>query len=125
MEGLTQRAMPAIIPLLTPEQHERMRQAGAADNHKTGYFTDAVLRGQEIIGGFGIKAAPHVNWWMHSQKAHLRDSMQVMNTVEYAMRRLGHHELFVPVSKDSPYYPHMERLGYTAVGDYTLFQKGL
>jgi len=123
--GLTQRALPKIVPLKTPQEHEHMRQQGAADNHKTGYFTDAVLRGDEVIGGFGIMSAPHVNWWMHSEKANLRDSLQVMNTVEYAMRRQNQNELFVPVSDDSPYYQHMERLGYKPVGNYTLFQKSL
>lgn len=123
--NLTDTVHPRIVPLTTPEEVERMRLAGEADNHGTGYFTDAVLRGPEIIGGFSLMATPYVNWWMHSQKAGLRDSLQVMNTVEWGMRRLKQRDLYVPVSDDSPYHQHMERLGYNKLGEFTLFQKGL
>lgn len=123
--NLTSTVLPRIVPLTTPEEVARVAQAGLEDNHGTGYFTDAVLRGPEIVGGFSLMTTPVVNWWMHSSKAGLRDSLQVMNTVEWGMRRLKQRELFLPVSVDSPYLPHMERLGFERVGSFTLYRKGL
>lgn len=123
--SLTDTVHPRIVPLTTPAEVEQMRLAGAADNHGTGYFTDAVLRGPEIIGGLGVMSLPHVNWWMHSKKAGLRDSLHVVGAAEWLMRRMRQPEMYMPVADESPYLPHMERFGFVKVGTYNLFKKGL
>lgn len=115
--------MPRLIPVKNAEDLDRVRSAAAADEHVAIAPTHIVERDGLIVGYCSIGAIPVVNAWLHSKIVHPRESVYLLNTAEAVAHAMGAQRILMPCSPNSPFHPHMERLGYRVLGDATICLK--
>lgn len=70
----------------------------------------AVLNGS-VVGAFSAAAAPFVFLWVKLGQKMLV-SVKILKAAEQRVRELGFPGAVIPITKDSPFRPYMERLGY-------------
>lgn len=105
------------------EDLERVRAAASSDGHVAVAPTHLVERDGLIVGYCSIGAIPVVNAWLHSKIVHPRESMYLLNTAETVAHAMGARRILLPCSPQSPFHPHMARLGYRVLGDATICLK--
>jgi hypothetical protein len=115
----------AIIRQIKPEEVARLIELAAADKHSVLYPTHLITKDDGIHGYISVCNTPIVNVWLDSKKLVARDSIQLLNVLENVMRMTGRDNYIMPCSKDSPFYPNMARLCYSAIGETVLFHKNL
>ena len=106
-----------------PEFAKAIAAAAAADNHKCIAPTHAMLKGDQIIGYLSLGGMPVVQSWFDSKNPHVLDSLKMIEHGETAIAEAGANTYMVAVSEQSPFRPHMERLGFTPVMQTTLWIK--
>ena len=111
---------PTIRPIRTPEEREALAKAAEADGHITLWPTHLLEKGTEIIGYVGINSMPTVNVWTKTGSVTARESMTMLWGIETMMRDRNMAGYVMPCADNSPYFPFMERLGYTEIGTTTL-----
>lgn len=109
----------------TPDRRAELNERAAADNHIVLYPTHMVLDGPEIVGYGSVFATPIVGAWMDSKKVNALGSMKMLGALESALRFNGLKEYIMPCSRQSPYFLHMERMGYSPIGENVWFYKNL
>lgn len=114
-----------LVPLKDNVTAKRLFEAAAADNHTVIAPTHVMMRGEQIIGYLSLGAMPVVQSWFDSKAGHVLDSLKMIEMGEAVITSQGAQVYQVAVSEDSPFAPHMERLGYTRVFTTTLWQKQL
>jgi len=105
-----------VRPLKTQAEFDALDQAAKADNHIALYPTHAVWKSGEIIGYGSINATPMVNVWLHSQKLGPRDSVQLLGVAEALAANAGLSQIIMPCAQNSPFFPMMEKLGFSRLG---------
>lgn len=126
---------PRLVPLLSPrheveaEQHvaklTALRNAAAADHHVVLNPTHLMLKGDQLIGYLSLGGLPTVHAWFDTKHPHATDSLKMIETGEAIMASNGVRTFAVCVSKDSPFSPHMERLGFQRAGETVVWTKSL
>lgn len=116
------------LPILQPfsrtkEEFETLETLSKEDNHGVFFPTDVIWKAGERVGWFSVAAMPVAWAWMSTRKMKIRDSLQVINTVEGVQRRLGAPGIFLPCSKESPFFPYLQKIGYVDSGNYQFFWK--
>ncbi len=111
--------------LVAPEQLAALQAVARADAHQVLMPTHVVCRGDEIIGYGSLGALPTLHVWMDSRKAHASDSLRMLETAETLLENTGAKFVLMPCAVESPFTPHMERLGYTKLGPTVLWIKQL
>ena len=102
---------------ITPSELQALVAAAAEDKHTVLFPTHVIRRGEEIVGYLSICATPIVNVWAHSKKVNALQSVRLMHKLDDELKKNGVGTYIMPCSKDSPYYPHMQKLGYSVLGE--------
>lgn len=122
--GPGQRSLLDLLPQLrrvTAQDLEALRAVAAADDHQVVAPTHVAVRRQPdgtetIVGYASIGAIMLVNCWVDSRQVRARESASLLNVVENIAAEKGAQAIALPVAEQSPFYPHIERLGYTPLG---------
>lgn len=114
-----------LVPLKDNATARRLFEAAAADDHTVIAPTHVMVRGEQIIGYLSLGAMPVVQSWFDSKSGHVLDSLKMIEMGEAVIASQGASAYQVAVSENSPFAPHMERLGYKRVFTTTLWQKQL
>lgn len=110
-------------PAATQEFVQAIVTAARADQHQCIAPTHAMVRGDKIIGYLSLAGMPVVQAWFDSKSGHVLDSLKMIEHGETAIAEMGARAFMVAVSEDSPFKPHMERLGFQPVMQTTLYLK--
>lgn len=111
------------IDRVTPEDAAALHSLAAEDGHVLLAPTHIVRRKGEIIGCMSIGGAPLIQSWMHSKRAHARDSLMTFHLVEQMLKNANPCHAIVPCAAASPFFSEMESLGYANLGTMNLFTK--
>lgn len=112
-----------LVPLRDNEQVRRLVEAAAADHHQCLAPTHVMVRGDQIIGYLSLGGLPTVQAWFDSATGHVLDSLKMIEMGEAVLASQGAGAYAVCVSKDSPFFPHMQRLGFEPVMETTVWKK--
>ena len=111
--------MIAVKPITNSDEWNALVTAAGKDNHYPLGATHFVTKGDEIIGSFNV--GPFICWWLRHDQT-LRETIIVGKQLQHLITHNGIKEFAMFVSEDSPYYDHMDRMGFRAdEGKYTLF----
>lgn len=119
-----------LRPAQSPEegQHqaavmEELAAAAAADQHVVLGPTHVVLKGGRVVGYASVAGMPTMHVWMDRQHTNALDSVRMLEHVEVAMRERGIRHVLLPCAEESPFTPHLERLGFRRLGPTVLYIK--
>ena len=132
METIAQRAV--LKPLKPRDQREaaalpalleQLGQQAAADNHAVIAPTHVMVKDGQIIGYLSLAGLPVVQAWFDSHHKHAADSIRMIEHGETIFREQGGRQFAVACTEESPFSPHLERLGFKKLGTTTLWAKTL
>lgn len=109
------------------EEIDALVKAAAEDKHGVYPPTHVVRKDGKTVGWFSINTPgmPFVLLWLSTKEITARESFSLVNSVESVLQLSGAYRMAIPVPKDSPFYPLMEKLGYRSAGEYEIFIKDL
>lgn len=105
---------------ILPVKADQLSALGAfanADNHCVLYPTHLVTDAGSTIGYASVLATPIVNVWLDSKRVSALVSARLLGMLDQALRFSGQRGYVMPCSKDSPFFPHMGRLGFSVMGE--------
>lgn len=117
--------MHQIKKLESVEALNELRAAAAGDSHCVMWPTHVLQKDGETVGYVSVCSMPVVNVWVHSQKTSALENVRTLKAVEAALRANGITEYVMPCADDSPFFEKMQRLGFSKIGQTTLFVKRL
>jgi hypothetical protein len=97
--------------------------AAKEDNHDVVFPSHIVRKNGELIGYAGIFSMPILMWWLDSKKGKARDSLEMLKEIENIARAKQVKRYVTICAESSPYFKHMNRLGYSKLGETVMFQK--
>jgi hypothetical protein len=115
----------AQLQPITAEDLQPLIEAAKKDNHVVLYPTHVIKNNDEIIGYTSVCATPVVMVWADSQKVSAAQSVILLKNLEKELQQSGIKEYLMPCAKDSPYFPHMTKLGFTVLGENVWHFKNL
>src|SRR5690348_11054122 len=101
-----------IKSILTREDGEKVMLAAKENHHLIMQPTHSVIKNGEIVGAFNLCKLPICQFWMHSEKAQVRDSLIAINVGENIASAQGQNILLVLTKPESPFNSMLGRLGY-------------
>lgn len=121
---------PILMPLRALRQEpqrvaEHIRDLAAADNHAVLGPTHAMMKGDKIIGYLSLNGLPNVHAWFDTKHPHAMDSLKMIEMGELVLREAGITGYTLLCAKESPFTPHLERMGFQKLGETVLYVKGL
>ena len=117
--------LPKVIKINDPESRKAVAKLAIEDNDNMQMSTHAIVKGDEIVGGWNLCEAPVFMMWHHSQKVGAKDTLLLQQIQESMLSEKGINQYFVACNSHSPYYNHVERLGYKPVWPTNIFYKEL
>jgi len=121
----TLQARARLVAIKDNETVRKLFEAAKADNHLCIAPTHVMLRGDQIIGYLSLGGMPVVQAWFDSRSGHVLDSLKMIEMGEAVFDSQGGKQFMIAVDERSPFFPHMERLGFKPVMTTTLFHKQL
>lgn len=112
-----------IVPLRDPERLPALAAAAARDQHVAIAPTHLIERAGQIVGYASLGGAPLLNVWMDSQHCRAGDSVRMLETAEALLADKGVQLYLMACAEESPFAPHMERLGFRKLGKTVLWAK--
>lgn len=112
-------------PITTAEEMADLVTAAASDNHGVLFPTHLVKSDGDTVGYVSICAMPIVHVWLDSRRVHALQSIRLLRKADAMLRDAGIQSYVIPCSKESPFYAHMERMGFSILGETVLFQRTL
>jgi hypothetical protein len=110
-----------VISVLRPGEFDAVRNAAEADSDGVVFPTHVMRRDGDIVGAMGVNSLPLLTLWMHREKTSALDSVTVLDRVADFMRFTGRTAYAAPCSRTSPFYPHIQRLGFREILDGGLY----
>jgi hypothetical protein len=98
-------------------------KAAQADNHTVLFPTHVVEKDGTVAGYASICNTPILHVWLDSRRISPRDSLMLWKRGEQIVKTKGYGSVILPCANTSPFYPLMERQGYSPIIDTTLFGK--
>lgn len=103
---------------------EALHQLAREDNHEVIAPTHVFVKDGELIGCASVAAVPLMLPWFHTTKCKAADSVYMINQMENLLANImapnGNDLICVPVVKNSPFEPYIERLEYVNAGTVNL-----
>lgn len=94
-----------------PSDAEALQVAAQEDGHAVLAPTHVLEKDGKIVGFLSVAAIPTVFMWMHTKETNMRDSLCVQNFLDNLVAQ--HNVAYMmPCKQDSPFYEHMEKLGF-------------
>lgn len=115
----------SLKTITTKEDLSELLVAAKKDHHSVVFPSHLVRKEEKTIGYAGIFSMPILMWWLDSKEGKARDSLELMTQIEDIARSKNVRRYATICSEDSPYYPHMARLGFQKLGPTVLFEKEL
>jgi hypothetical protein len=106
-----------------PETLAALAAAAAADGHPVIGPTHVMVKGEKIIGYLSLGGLPTVQAWFDRKHPHAADSLKMIETGEALLQDKGVREYAVACAPESPFTPHMERMGFERLGETVLWLK--
>lgn len=103
----------------------RVKELAAADNHCVIAPTHLMIKGEKTLGYLSLGGLPNVHAWFDSKHPHTMDSLKMIETGEAILRDKGATAYSLLCAEESPFTPHLERLGFTKLGTTVLYLKRL
>jgi len=113
-----------IEPIAGPDELRDLLLAAASDNHVVIGASHVIRKDGELVGYASIGSVPMVNVWLDSKRVKALDSLRLLRAGEVLARDLGVRQYLMPCAHTSPFFPHMERLGFKRLGFTSLNWKG-
>lgn len=114
-----------LVAIKDNETARRLFEAAQKDKHTCIAPTHVMVRDDQIIGYLSLGGMPVVQAWFDSQSGHALDSLKMIEMGEAIFDTQGVKGFCVAVSEDSPFAPHMERLGFKPLMKTVLWHKQL
>lgn len=100
-------------------------KAAGADRHTAIAPTHVMMRGDKIIGYLSLNGLPQVHAWFDSTVKNPRHSREMIKSGEVIFREMGVKNYCIACAAESPFTPHMERMGFEKLGTTVLWAKKL
>lgn len=110
-----------LKPITSQEEFNAVLEAGKSDGHFLTAPTHVVRNGDTIIGAVTI--LPTALVWMDTQKAKVRESVQLKDMLASHFAMTGNHVMCLPCSPDSPYTEYLPKDNFMNLGGFNLFVK--
>lgn len=124
---LRERAELIPLALLPPEELQNtlraLVDAAGNDDHICLNPTHVMIRAGKVCGYLSLNGLPQVHCWFDTHSGHALDSIKMIEHGTVAMREHGMKDFAVACAENSPFHPHMERLGFKKVGTTTIWRK--
>tara|TARA_Y100000310_G_scaffold341237_1_gene439755 strand:+ start:892 stop:1359 length:468 start_codon:yes stop_codon:yes gene_type:complete len=117
--------IPTIKKITTPELREEVSNLAIIDNDNMQYPTHAVYKNDEIVGGWNVGGFPLLLCWHDSNKVSAKDSMMINATMDSMMDSAAHPIWWMACNSGSPYYRHVEKLGFKHIWPTNIIIKGV
>ena len=108
-----------------PGKLEALQAKAGADAHCVIAPTHVLMKGGEVLGYFSLGALPTVQAWFDSNHKHAADSLKMIEHGETIFREQGVRMYAICCAEESPFTPHMERLGFRKLGTTVVWIKNL
>ena len=115
MNSTTQHRM-RLEPLTTAQQWQELQRVAQEDGHAALAPSHIAVHGDRIVGCASIGSITYMNVWLDSKRVRALDSARLMRAAEVEARRQGLRNYLIGCTQDSPFYPHMERMGFRRLG---------
>lgn len=102
-----------------------LQKLAAEDGHGVLWPTHEVLSLGEPVGYVSALRIPVCAIWLHSQKVKALESVRVQQALESALRFQGRTNYAMLCTRTSPFFPHLSRLGFRDLGEFSLAEKQL
>lgn len=101
-------------------EREKLAALAHSDNHALIAPTHVFVKNGELIGYASVGSVPLILPWFDTRRCKAVDSLYFINQLENltanAMPSNGQNLICVPVVENSPFTPHISRLGYVEAG---------
>lgn len=114
--------LPRIRPA-TLHDLSRIEDAAKADGCGLLYPTHVVERKSEVVGFISLGVVPMVGMWLHSEKVHARDTLNVCAFIDDAMNLRNINTYAIPLHDGSKFTPYMESVGAVGGTKFNLYYK--
>ena len=108
-----------------PDEYAQLAELTRKENHSMIQPTNTIWKNGQIVGCFGVSVVPIVSTFFSTQHMQARDSVQAINTMEQILFHTGAKGIFVPLNINAPFYPLLEKMGYTKDDNLRCFCKYL
>jgi len=115
------------IRLVKEEDVATMNELAQADKHVNLGVSHVITKDNAIIGTLAVGTVPSVLVWMDTKRAHIRDTLAVLNFFENTIAQRS-KVMLLPCTTASPFYKYLcdrERSGYFNTGPTDMFVKFL
>jgi hypothetical protein len=109
---------------ILPPQVENIAELAKVEDHGVLEPTHIVYNDTAVAGCLSVGSIPMMLAWIGKANSAF-DSKKIVDTVENSLRFSGCRYLAIPCGPLSPFFPLMEKAGYTKVYENTLFIKAL
>ena len=116
---------PKVIKINNPTTKDFVADLARQDNDNMQMPTHAVVKGEEIVGGWNLCEVPMVLLWHDSKKVTAKDSIMLNQIQESMLSEKGLQSAFIACNSNSPYYSHMDHFGFKPVWATNIFHKTL
>lgn len=120
-----QQRRTVLDPIVSDAERRELLRAAATDDHVVIAPSHIARQAGQIVGYASLGSIAVVNVWLDSRRVTAFDSLRLLRASEEEARRLGLKQYLMPCAHTSPFYPHMERLGFKRLGFTSLNWKGL
>jgi L-amino acid N-acyltransferase YncA len=118
---------------IEPEDLTDLIANAKADAHPVILPTHVVIdRGGKLVGYMMLAAVQSrvtrgavVNIWLDSQSVKAGDTLALFRTLQTELREQGYTQLMIVCAPESPFYTHLERLGFSRLGSSTFNLKAI
>ena len=93
--------LPKVIKINDPESRKAVAKLAIEDNDNMQMSTHAIVKGDEIVGGWNLCEAPVFMMWHHSQKVGAETSL-LQQIQESMLSEKGINQYFVACNSHSP-----------------------
>lgn len=116
--------MVSVVKMTTLDEYNTLVKVAAQDNHNHVWFpTHLIYKDNTIIGYLSISQT--VICWIDSKRGTARDTIETIGIVDAILNDRGIKQWMIPCQHNSPYFNHMEKLGFKPMGVNTLFIRSI
>ena len=117
--------IPKVLKINDPKTLQLVSKLAEEDHDNMKIPTHAVMKGNDIVGGWNLCEVPMVLLWHHSKKVGAKDSLILNQIQESMLSQKGVNQAFIACNSHSPYKNHMEHFGFEPVWPTNIFYKNL
>lgn len=117
--------IPKVVRINDSKTRQLVSNLARQNNDAMQMPTHAVVKGNDIVGGWNLLEVPMVLLWHHSEKVNARDSLLLNNIQESMLSDKGVNQAYIACNDNSPYLKHMEKFGFEPVWPTNIFFKNL